>query len=72
MFIFVYLSFPLYVLFVAVLKSIGNWAHSEVLLAVLVILFSSLIYFGIVQVVGYLLRNIKCCLHRTETQIYLK
>jgi hypothetical protein len=70
--IFYYSSFPVYVLFVKVLTEIlmsfRNSAYFELLLVVLVWLFTAAIYFVIGQAIGCLLRNIKGCSRKTETQ----
>ena len=57
-FVFIYSSYPVYLILVEVLRPIRSWAHSEALLVSLILLFSAVLYFAIGQAVGHFFRNI--------------
>ncbi|MDH4241497.1 MAG: hypothetical protein OEW48_18210 [Phycisphaerae bacterium] len=58
MFIFIYSSYPVYIILVEVLRPIRIWAHSELLLVSMILLFTTVLYFAIGQAVGNFFRNI--------------
>ena len=67
-FVFIYSSYPTYLILVEVLRPIRSWAHSEALMVSLILLFSAILYFAIGQAVGHFVRNVIRGAGKTETQ----
>ena len=57
-FVFIYSSYPVYLILVEILRPIRSWAHSELLLVSMILLFTTVLYFVIGQAMGCFFRNI--------------
>ena len=68
LFVFVYSSYPVYLILLEVLQPIRSWAYSEALMVSLIVLFSAILYLAIGQAMGHFLRNIIRGAGKTETR----
>ncbi len=67
-FVFIYSSYPVYLILVEVLRPIRSWAHSELLLVSMILLFTTVLYFAIGQAMVRFFRNIIRDMRNAETR----